>query len=66
MLHQLLVEVHEAPIDKALDFFDSIEAAGYLRFHKEPNIQWNSDCIEYAFVKVDKSFMEGKSLRKVD
>lgn len=31
MLHQILVEVHGAPIDKALGFFDSIEAAGYLR-----------------------------------
>jgi hypothetical protein len=39
MLHQILVEVHGAPIDKALDFFNSIENAGYLRFHKEPNIQ---------------------------
>ena len=65
MLHQILVEVHGAPIDKALDFYDSLEAAGYLRFHKEPNIQWNPSCIEYAFVKVDKSFMEGKALKKV-
>ena len=46
MLHQILVEVHSAPIDKALDFYDSIERAGYLRFHKEPNIQWGSNCIE--------------------
>ena len=58
MLHQILVEVHEAPINKATDFFDSLEAAGYLRFHKEPNIQWDTSCIEYAFVKLDKSFME--------
>ena len=38
MLHQILVEVHKAP-KNAVDFFDSLEADGYMRFHKEPNIQ---------------------------
>ncbi len=65
LLHQILVEVHHAPKDKVLDFFDSIERAGYLRFHKEPNIQFDAGCIEYAFVKVDKIFMEGKNLTRV-
>ena len=58
-LQQLLVEVHEAPVDKVLPFFDVLEAAGYLRFHKEPNIQWNTKCLEYAFFKVDTAFMNG-------
>jgi len=62
LLHQLLVEVHGAPGQTAIDFFDSLERAGYLRFHKEPNIQYNPGCIEYAFVKVETSFMEGKIL----
>ena len=57
MLHQILVEVHGAPKDKALDFYDSMEKEGYLRFHKEPNIQWDPNCIEYAMVKVDREFM---------
>ena len=56
LLHQILVEVHNAPMDKVLDFFDSLDAAGYLRYHKEPNIQFCPSCIEYGFVKVDKSF----------
>ena len=56
------MEVHEAPKDKALDFFDSLERAGYLRFHKEANIQWGPSCIEYAFIRVDESFVEGKRL----
>jgi len=56
MLHQILVEVHNAPMDKVLDFFDSLDAAGYLRYHKEPNIQFDPACLEYGFVKVDKSF----------
>ncbi|EJK74669.1 hypothetical protein THAOC_03642 [Thalassiosira oceanica] len=60
LMHQILVEVHKAPIDKVLNFFDSLEKEGYLRFHKEPNIQWSADCIEYAFVKVEKEFMRGK------
>jgi hypothetical protein len=39
MLQQIQVEVHGAPGQKALDFYDGFEHAGYLRFHKEPNIQ---------------------------
>eukprot|EP01082_Thalassiosira_pseudonana_P015374 g13810.t1.1.5e17418b g13810 g13810.t1 contig9:499515-500847(+) len=39
MLQQIQVEVHGAPGQKALDFYDGFERAGYLRFHKEPNIQ---------------------------
>lgn len=62
MLHQILVEVHTAPKNTVLDFFDSLEAAGYLRFHKEPNIQFCPSCLEYGFVKVDKAFLEGKKL----
>jgi len=36
LLHQIQVEVHDAPGQTAIDFFDSFERAGYLRFHKEP------------------------------
>ncbi|KAL7536032.1 hypothetical protein ACHAXR_008564 [Thalassiosira sp. AJA248-18] len=57
LLHQVQVEVHGAPGKTAVDFFDSLERAGYLRFHKEPNIQYNPGCIEFAFVKVDPIFM---------
>ena len=60
MLHQILVEVHEAPKHAVLDFFDSLERNGYLKFHKEPNIMWAPHCLEYAFVKVKRSFVEGK------
>jgi len=51
LLHQIQVEVHGAPIAKeagAIDFFDSLEEAGYLRFHKEPNIQWDPGYV-YVF-----------------
>jgi hypothetical protein len=52
MLHQILVEVHEAPIDKALNFFNLIENAGYLRFHKEPNIQVRvSSCLNHNILR---------------
>jgi len=59
MLHQIQVEVHKAPIG-TIDFFTSMEESGYLRYHKESNIQWGSDCIEYGFVLVEKAFMDGK------
>jgi hypothetical protein len=60
MLHQILVEVHQAPKNVVLDFFDSLDRDGYLRFHKEANIMFDPKCLEYAFVKVKKSFVEGK------
>lgn len=61
MLHQIQVEVHGVPAD-APQFYDSLELAGYMRYHKEPNIQFNPGCIEYGMVKVDTKFMEGKRL----
>ena len=62
-MRQILVEVHNAPSYVALDFFDSHEEAGYVRFHKEPNIQYNDgSCVEYAFLGLDKEFMPRKIL----
>jgi len=55
-LQQILVEVHGAPKKHALKFFDGLKDAGYATFHKEPNIQFDSGCIEYAFLKLDKEF----------
>ena len=63
-LQQIQVEVHgvpKQPKESVLNFFDTLEAAGFLRFHKEPNIQWNPGCLEYAMVKVDTEFMNGKN-----
>mmetsp|Transcript_21682 Transcript_21682/g.45821 ORF Transcript_21682/g.45821 Transcript_21682/m.45821 type:complete len:383 (-) Transcript_21682:277-1425(-) len=61
VLHQILVEVHGVP-NTAPFFFDTLERAGYVRFHKEPNIQFNPGCIEYAMLKVDTQFMNGKTM----
>lgn len=58
MLHQILVETHDAPPEYALGFFDTLEAAGYVRFHKEANIlvaerfRQYQQCFEYGMVKV--------------
>lgn len=60
-LHQIQVEVHKVPGEVALNFFDTLEAAGYLRYHKEANIQFGSSCIEYGMVKVSTDFMNGKN-----
>ena len=56
MLHQIQVEVHKAPRAKALDFFNGLENAGYVRTHKEPNIQYDPSCIEFAFLKIHQDF----------
>lgn len=61
ILHQILVETHDAP-DEALGLFDTLEAAGYLRYHKEANLlvtehfRAYNQCIEYGMVKVITSF----------
>jgi len=59
-LRQILVEVHQSPRDKADNFFLSMQKAGYVTFHKEPNIQYaGGKCVEYAFIKLEDSFFEG-------
>jgi hypothetical protein len=60
IFHQIQVEVHHAPGEEAIAFFDGLNDEGYLIFHKEPNIQFGPDNIEYAFVKVEKSFFNGE------
>jgi hypothetical protein len=65
LLHQIQVELHNAP-PKAINFFDALERAGYLRFHKEPNIQFSDgSCVEYAFIKVHEEFWQGKNFTRV-
>ena len=56
-----MVEAHGCKGKTTLDFFDTLEAAGYLRYHKEPNIQFNSGCIEYGMIKVSTDFMNGNN-----
>ena len=65
-LMQILVEAHQAPADKVLPFFDSIEDAGYVSFHKEPKIQYAyGDALEYAFLlKLDKAFFKTTAVTK--
>ena len=61
ILQQILVETHDAP-DEALGLFDTLETAGYLRYHKEANLlvtekfRAYNQCIEYGMVKVITSF----------
>ena len=72
LMQQILVEVHGTPIvpkDKTLTFFNGILEAGYVMFHKEPNIQWaGGQCVEFAFLKLHDDFfadvekMKGRSI----
>ena len=60
-LHQIQVEIHNAP-PVVIDMFDSLEEEGYVRYHKEPNIQFSDgSAVEYGLLKLDKEFF---SLRK--
>jgi len=64
-LHQIQVELHDSMKvgQLAIDLFESFEKEGYLRFHKEINL-FSIICIEYAFVKVEKEFLQEKILAR--
>jgi len=57
-LRQILVEVHNIPAI-VQDFFSDLQKAGYVTFHKEPNIQYGGGrCVEYAMLKLSTKFVE--------
>jgi hypothetical protein len=57
---QLLVETHRVP-PVAQDFFRDLHDAGFVLFHKEPNIMHsNGECIEFSFLRLDSSFFEAE------
>eukprot|EP00540_Astrosyne_radiata_P023186 CAMPEP_0116864376 /NCGR_PEP_ID=MMETSP0418-20121206/24785_1 /TAXON_ID=1158023 /ORGANISM="Astrosyne radiata, Strain 13vi08-1A" /LENGTH=150 /DNA_ID=CAMNT_0004499585 /DNA_START=114 /DNA_END=566 /DNA_ORIENTATION=- len=58
-LRQILIEVHDFVPNVITDFFQSLHDAGYVMFHKEPNIQFGGGrCVEFSFLKLAKSFFE--------
>jgi len=62
-LNQIQVEVHKPPRSMATKFFDTLQAAGYVRFHKEANIQYESGgAIEYTFLRLAKEFFPKEKL----
>lgn len=56
-LNQILVEVHKAP-QEALSFFNLLQKEGYVTFHKESNMIGGANCVEYAFLRLDKEFSQ--------
>lgn len=55
---QLLVETHWVP-PIAPQFFSDLHEAGFVLFHKEPNIMHaKGECIEFSFLRLDPSFFE--------
>lgn len=48
---QILVETHTVKTK----FFQDMWDAGYVIFHKEPNLLWNAGC-EWSYLKLAKSF----------
>ena len=66
-LNQILVELHKPPRKIATKFFDTLQAAGYVRYHKEANIQFEAGgAIEYAFLKLKKDFFPQEKLKIPD
>ena len=60
-IRQILVEVHHVP-EVAHEFFSNLQHAGYVTFHKEPNIQFSGGaCVEYAMLKLSQDFVENQN-----
>lgn len=60
-IQQILVENHRTN-GNTVNFYNELMNNGYVIYHKEPNIlkYCKGDCIEYAFLKLDKNFFETK------
>lgn len=59
-IRQLLVEVHMVP-EVANDFFTHLQLAGYVTFHKEPNIQYGGGiALEYSMIKLSTEYVEDR------
>jgi Methyltransferase domain len=55
-LRQILIELHSADWH-VNSFFEEMNSAGYVIFHKEPNTYGcGGDCIEYGFLKLKPGF----------
>lgn len=57
-MNQILVEVHNKP---RIDFFESLQRAGYVTFHKESNLigaRPDNVAVEYAMVKLAPEFFQ--------
>ena len=55
-LMQILVEVHNAPMPQARDFFYELHDAGYVIFNKEANMFNGCGGAEFGFLKLHPDF----------
>jgi hypothetical protein len=56
-VHQFPASTNSRPIKFTISFFLDMQKAGYVTFHKEPNIQFaDRNCVVYAFLKLEDSF----------
>jgi len=54
-IRQIQVELHSMH-KNVINFFETLQKAGYVTFHKEANTIIKGKCYEYAFLKLDKAF----------
>ena len=59
-IRQVLVEVHQTN-SKTDEFFENFHDAGYVIFHKEPNLITEGKCIEFAFLKLAQEYFGWRS-----
>jgi len=54
-IRQIQVELHSLH-KNVINFFETLQKAGYVTFHKEANTIVQGRCYEYAFLKLDEAF----------
>jgi hypothetical protein len=55
-IRQIQVELHYLSANTN-EFFVDLKKAGFAPYDKEPNLGAQGECIEYAFIKLDPSFL---------
>mmetsp|Transcript_17292 Transcript_17292/g.40121 ORF Transcript_17292/g.40121 Transcript_17292/m.40121 type:complete len:104 (-) Transcript_17292:1840-2151(-) len=56
-LRQILIQVHAYVHNTTSHFFQTLHDAGYVIFHKEPNIlSGPGNCVEFSFLKLARPY----------
>ena len=57
-IRQIMIEIHNSDFPGILEMMTAFQDAGYIMFHKEANYWNGGNCIEAAFLLLDKDFQK--------
>lgn len=60
-IRQIMIEIHNSKFPGIVEMMTAFQDAGYVMFHKEANYWNGGNCIEAAFLLLDKDFQKKES-----